>query len=143
MGTLSTMLATITHLEWTDFDMHILEGILSDWEKRDFRGNLNLSTLGQGYLSITTANWHPSESPFVIMEVHKLRGNKRFWGGIKSRWVIRIQSCESYNGAFPIMHGCVDGPNMVMALDRAILDIGYGFSSTTRLEQYFASGCAS
>jgi hypothetical protein len=71
------------------------------------------------------------------MEIHKIKGKKYFFGWQRTRWVIRLFSCESYDGAFSVMHGCATSWNMTAALNMAMLDVGHGFMSRSSLEDYF------
>jgi len=127
------------HLSWTEKDESGLKIILEKWSRNGFEGEVNLGNLAEGYASITTRNWAAraaKHGSFVTMEVHKLRGKKGFFG-TKTKWVVRQFSCESYDGVFPVMHGCAEGHNILSALAQAMLDVGYGFMSRSRLEVYF------
>jgi hypothetical protein len=125
------------HLAWTDFDMHYLNGALNDWAKKGFEGELETREAESGVVAITTRNWTSKGAPFVTMEIHKLKGKNYFFGWQRTRWVIRLFSCESYERAFSVMHGCATSWNMTAALNMAMLDVGHGFISRSSLEDYF------
>lgn len=126
-----------THLAWTDDDTYSFNLILTEWARKGFEGELDVNHMDSGFVSITTQNWISGNAPFVQFELHKLRGKGGWFGRQKAKWLVRLYSCESYDGAFAGMHGCVDGWSMLAALDRAMLDVGYGFRSQSVLEDYF------
>ncbi|MBU0593853.1 MAG: hypothetical protein KKH74_08975 [Gammaproteobacteria bacterium] len=126
-----------THLIWTDSDTKLLNDILNNWAKSGFEGELDTQSVDEGIVAITTRNWIQVGAPFVTMEIHKIRGKITFFGGQKTQWVIRLFSCESYDRAFSVMHGCATGRNLPTALKIAMLDVGHGFASTSSLESYF------
>lgn len=125
-----------THLAWNETDRRFLNEILNHWASKGFEGELDVANVEYGFISITTRNWAPDDGSFVRMELHKLIGEKGFFGR-KTNWVVRLFSCASYEGAFPVMHGCVCASSTFLALDRAALDAGNGFMSASRLEDYF------
>lgn len=128
--------ADVYHLPFSDMDMHGLDMILHEWAKKGFEGEVETRNAQAGCISITTRNWTKNGCPFVTMELHKLRGKRGFFGQ-KSKWIVRLYSCESLSGLYAQMHGCVEGRNMLHAFDLAMVDVGYGFRSASRLEQYF------
>ena len=124
------------HLAYDEKDIHGIDFIIGEWRKKGFVGEIDKSTANRGYISITTANWKKNDGSFVIMELHKLKGQKGLFG-VKTNWIVRLLSSPNGTIASATVHGCVEGMTQLIALDKAHVDIGYDFMSRTRIEDYF------
>ncbi len=124
------------HLPWDDSDFYGLKLVLEDWAKKGFEGELNTTAAMAGYVTVTTKEWTGNRTAFVMFELHKLKGKKRmFWQG--THWASRMFTCQSRDGAFPAMFGCIGAPTLIYALQRSIDEAGSGMPSGSRLEQYY------
>lgn len=130
------------HIAFDDTDFHGMKLALQDWSKRGFDGDLNLEAAARGYVTITCANWVPDhDDPFVSFEVHKLKGKKRlFWQG--TNWVTRIFTCQSRNGAFATMHGCVSASTLIYTMNEVPNRgwNGWAFGRGENLESFYLYG---
>ena len=125
-----------SHQPWNETDMYGLKLVLDDWSKKGFIGELNNNGASAGYVSITTRDWTSDDGRYAMMELHKLKGKKvLLWQ--TTQWAVRFFSCQSLHGAFPEMHGCIGAPTLILALQRAVDEIGHGVAGGSRLEQYY------
>lgn len=124
------------HIAYDEKDLYGIDLIFKERSKKDMVGSVDKSHSQQGYVSISTANWKKNDGSYVTMELHKLHGEKGFFGQ-QTNWVVRLLSAPSKNSSSVITHGCVDGRKQLGALDRALLDVGYNFMSQTKLEDYY------
>lgn len=124
------------HIPYDKKDINNIDLIFSEWKKKGMNGELDKRTASEGFVSVITKNWKKNDNSYVIMELHKLKGAKGFFGQ-KTCWVVRLLSSPTKNLSEVIMHGCVEGKNQLAAFDRAFLDVGYNFMSRTKLEDYY------
>jgi len=124
------------HIAYDNKDLYCIDLIFKEWSKKGMVGSVDKSHFKQGFVSISTTNWKKNDGSYVTMELHKLKGEKGFFGQ-KTNWVVRLLSVPSKSSSSVTTHGCVDGRNQLAALDRALLDVGYNFMSQTKLEDYY------
>ncbi|MDC1368812.1 hypothetical protein N8290_04565 [Pseudomonadales bacterium] len=124
------------HIAYDDQDLYDIDLIFKEWRRKGMVGSEDKSPYQQGYVSISTANWKKNDGSYVIMELHKIHGEKGLFRSRKN-WVVRLLSTP-FNGSSSVTtHGCVNGRTQLAALDRALLDVGYNFMSQTKLEDYY------
>jgi len=123
------------HIAYDSKDMYGVDLIFKEWSRKGIVGEIDKRNANNGYISIATSNWNKNDGSYVIMELHKLRGEQGFFGQ-KTNWVVRLLSSPSRDLSSITTHGCVEGRNQLAALDKALLDVGYNFMSRTRLEDY-------
>jgi hypothetical protein len=125
----------LAHLSFNESDLYGVDLVINEWRKDGSRVEIDKSTGNQGFVTISTDNWKTNDGSLAKIELHKLIGNKGLFG-IKSKWVCRLFSCPSENQSKSIMHGCVTGRTVILALRTACFDIDYNFMSKSKLEDY-------
>ena len=122
-----------THLRYSDKDHYLVNDIVKSWKKKGFVGTLDQSNSSEGFVDISTDDWTKPGAREVIFRLHKLYAGSGLFGE-KCLWVTELFT--KADGQLT-KHGCVEAKNQLKALDRGITQVGYDFSSRTKIEDYY------
>ena len=119
------------HLPWNDVDFYGLKLILKEWACKGFSGELDMKLMEAGVVTIITASWCPGHAPYIMMQLHKLEANNR-WFWVRKKWGVQLFFCQTLDGALPARLGCVSGKSIFTALENAIREMGNNFVIETK-----------
>lgn len=122
-----------THLQYSDNELRFVKDIVKFWKAKGFVGTLNETNSKQGFVEISVDDWIKPSTREVIFRLHKIYAGSGFFGQ-KCLWVTEILTRLD---GHVTKHGCVEGNNQVKALNRGVVQVGSGFPSRTKIEDYY------
>lgn len=122
-----------THINYSDKDIFLVNDIVKIWKKKGFVGTLDEGNSSKGFVDISTDDWTQPGTREVIFRLHKIYTGSGLFGE-KCIWVTELFTKA---GGQITKHGCVEAKNQLKALDRGINQVGFGFSSKTKIEDYY------
>lgn len=122
-----------THLQYSENELRFIKDILKIWKGKSLIAMLNETNFRQGFVDISVDDWTKLSGKEVIFRLHKIYAGSGFFGQ-KCLWVTEVFT--KLDGQIT-KHGCVEASNQVKSLNRGLVQVGSGFSSRTKIEDYY------